>query len=609
MEPRKSGIDEVGDVPWGTHICYINTSRDGKKDFLTIAASFLAEGLQHGEACVWIYSEKITSDFEVRKVLKRHLPNVDDFIACGQLKLISHLNWYLEDNIFNTSRLNKQWLDLLKSAIKSGYEGLRAVGDVTWLENNLFNIFADYEQQIDSIICDLPFLALCLYDNSNFDLFELADVINSHSLTIINEHGKLKLLRNIELLIKCKQLEKSRADYQNLLKLLPDGILIHDSTKIYYCNEAATRIIGVKEIRELADLYPRDLFDNENLNKYDEFIHQILQENISPCYLECQISDKNGVIKDIEVVASRYLYNGVPTVLSVVRDVSHLNKINKLEEDMRKNNELLQATLEYDKMKTEFFSNISHELRTPINVILSALQLMDKFKKSMPQDDRESKCLKVMRQNCYRLLRLVNNLIDITKIDSNDFELELRNCNIVEVVENITQSVANYIKSKGIRLQFDTNTEERIIACDPDQIERIILNLLSNAVKFTSPGGNIWVNVYDLAEKVVITVKDDGIGIPKDKQKYIFYRFQQVENLFNRHHEGSGIGLALVKSLVEKHGGTISVKSEVGQGSEFIIELPVETLSQSECDLKIVSSVTGHNFAERAYIELSDIYA
>jgi two-component system CheB/CheR fusion protein len=253
-------------------------------------------------------------------------------------------------------------------------------------------------------------------------------------------------------------------------------------------------------------------------------------------------------------------------------------------------------------------ANLSHELRTPLNVILTALQLVGTLKNETDQNDYEKKYYKMMKQNCYRLLRLINNLIDITKIDSSFFELNLKDCNIVKLVEDITLSVAGYIESKGIQLQFDTDTEEKIISCDPDQIERIILNLLSNAIKFTPHGGHIWVNVADFEDRIIISVKDSGICIPFDKQKIIFDRFQQVDKSLNRQHEGSGIGLSLVKSLIEKHNGNISVKSGIGIGSEFTIEIPCRTSSDQICDLDIEPGLNEHSFVEKIKVEFADIY-
>ena len=186
------------------------------------------------------------------------------------------------------------------------------------------------------------------------------------------------------------------------------------------------------------------------------------------------------------------------------------------------------------------------------------------------------KNINMEKQNCFRLLRLINNLIDSTKLDSGYFELNMVNCNIVNIIEEITLSVAEYMHSNNLTLIFDTEVEEKIVACDLDKIERIMLNILSNAIKFTKPGGNIFVNISDGEEFITISIEDTGIGIPEEKLSIIFDRFRQVDKSFTRNHEGSGIGLSLVKSLVEMQGGTIFVESKCGQGTKFIIKFPVK---------------------------------
>ena len=312
---------------------------------------------------------------------------------------------------------------------------------------------------------------------------------------------------------------------------------------------------------------------------------------------EKEIQSKNGswyLLKCAPYCTGDKIFEGV--VLSLV-DIT--------------NKKLLDETIVSEKLKTEFFSNLSHELRTPLNIIICTLQLLDKYTIGNDANEKERKFQKysgIMKQNCYRQLRLVNNIIDITKLDAGFFELNLQNCNIVNVVESVTMSVAEYIKTKSIKLVFDTDIEECILSCDPEKIERVILNLLSNSIKFTRPGGSMMVNMYDKGENIIISLKDTGIGIPKDKLDIIFDRFRQVDRSLTRKQEGSGIGLSIVKSLVELHGGTISVKSEYGKGTEFIIVLPVRVLPDTN-DKCGVFEAESQEKIEKIHIEFSDIYS
>jgi signal transduction histidine kinase len=248
-------------------------------------------------------------------------------------------------------------------------------------------------------------------------------------------------------------------------------------------------------------------------------------------------------------------------------------------------------------------------LKTPLNIIFATAQLL-----SLNNSDNEkmnmvviNKYISTIKQNCYRLIRLINNLIDITKIDSGYIEFNPENRNIVEIIENITLSTAQYVESKNRTLIFDTDTEEKIMACDLEKLERIMLNLISNAIKFTSEGDKIEVTLSDKDDFVEISVKDNGIGIPYEKQKIIFERFKQVDPLLCRRHEGSGIGLSLVKALVEIHKGNIHLKSRYKKGSEFIISLPACTIKENDSSKKTDDFIPQNN-VEKIQIEFSDIY-
>lgn len=268
-----------------------------------------------------------------------------------------------------------------------------------------------------------------------------------------------------------------------------------------------------------------------------------------------------------------------------------------------------EKAIELESIKSEFFSNISHEFKTPLNIILATMQVINKnieVKNIISTDEGNlNKYMNSIRQNCYRLLRLVNNIIDISKMDYGYYDIQLGNYNIISVVEDITMSVLEYVNNKGIELIFDTEVEEEIIACDPDKIERIILNLLSNAIKYTKENGKIYVNIGKDNNNIYISVTDNGIGIPKKKLDTIFERYAQVDNKLTRRFNGSGIGLSLVKSLVKMHQGDIYVESKINEGTKFTIRLPIV---QVETRNKKISDLTKSK-VEKCSIEFSDIYS
>ncbi|NOW89242.1 PAS domain S-box-containing protein [Clostridium beijerinckii] len=416
-------------------------------------------------------------------------------------------------------------------------------------------------------------------------------------------------MKNIKLIDELKQtnkkLKKSEVYLSTIFNSVSDAILIHDFNGIIVnVNDTANRLYGYLH-DELIGMSIKDIISKNSPYIYDDILKLINDRKKNkintPVTLEAISIDKNHKEFWVESNSRAIIFNEQKAIIATVRDITE-----------RKNTELKskEEALELEKLRTEFFANISHELRTPLNIILGVIQILrrDLLDKEKPIDKGKIiNNIDIERQNCFRLLRLINNLIDSTKLDAGHFEIDMINCNIVSVVEEITLSVAGYISNNNINLIFDTDVEEKIIACDPDKIERIMLNLLSNCIKFTDDDGSIFVNIFDGEEYITLSVEDTGIGIPEEKVEIIFDRFRQVDKSFTRNYEGSEIGLSLVKSLVEMHDGTISVESKYGVGTKFTIKLPVKVLNKSKEKANISNNII-NTCVEKINIEFSDIY-
>ena len=277
-----------------------------------------------------------------------------------------------------------------------------------------------------------------------------------------------------------------------------------------------------------------------------------------------------------------YLILIIISILRYMHKVNTLDRLvnertNKLRKEMEKNEQLFKKVLSLEQNKNNYFVNLSHELRTPLNVLSSINQLIKEFTKkdNFITPEKLSYYMGIMDRNCSRLLSLINNLIDHTKIENNSYIINKKDEDIVYLVEETVLDMKDYIEEKGLELIFDTDVEEKVIRCDKVDIERCIINLVGNAVKFTPEGGLIEVLLQDLDDKVKIIVKDNGIGISEENQKVIFDRFNQVVDESSEQKGGSGLGLTITKQFITLHNGEIYVESEVGVGSEFIIILPV----------------------------------
>lgn len=367
--------------------------------------------------------------------------------------------------------------------------------------------------------------------------------------------------------------------------------------KFIKVNDQWTNILGWST-EEMLRMSFYDLVHEESIDRYNFYKNNM--NNISDLVdFTDRYLAKDNTYKYL-ILKSKYIQSKEEYIITAKDVTEDVNVRNKLEE--------MKKAIEIESKKNDFFTNISHELKTPINIILGSNQLMElNYKNNNITEENIKKSIKLIKQNSYRLLKLVGNFLDISKMGAGFYEIKPINTNIVSVVENIGQSVEPYMAAKKIEFVFDTETEEEIVACDPDKIERIVLNLLSNAIKYTDENGKIFVNIISKESVVEISVEDTGTGIPKDRVRSIFNRFEQVEPSLVKKREGCGIGLSLTKHLVEMHGGEIWVESKVGKGSKFIFTIPKQLVKNKTDDaMDILDESTR---VDKCRIEFSDIYS
>lgn len=274
-----------------------------------------------------------------------------------------------------------------------------------------------------------------------------------------------------------------------------------------------------------------------------------------------------------------YIFNYVKILKHLVnKKTMHLK--NQLEENKR----LSQKLIEYEKFKNNYFVNLSHELRTPINVVNSTVQLINLLNSNEGiTKEKLNSYMNIISKSCNNLLKIINDIIDSSKIESGKYKITKKNNDIVYLVEEASLTMSKFIEEKGLQLIIDPDMEEKVISCDEIEIERCVINLLGNAVKFTEEGGEIRVYIKEVEGNIEIIVEDTGVGIAKEDQEFIFKRFGQAEGAEVTKVSSSGIGLTLVKYIVELHGGYVKLESEINKGSRFIIGLPdtVENIEEN----------------------------
>lgn len=410
------------------------------------------------------------------------------------------------------------------------------------------------------------------------------DTLVDIKVQMSKDYGEIYVVQidnNEEMINLRKEIDEKRTLFDIITEKSGDLISIVDKDlNIKYINDEAYKALGYAE-NEMMGCKVTNFLVGNNFTITDKNIFQ-----------ELQIKCKNGNIIETETLGTPINDGGW---LLVSRNITYRNQVKLLKEE-NENIKLQQ------QLRDDFFTNLSHELKTPLNIFNAIIQVLDLNANKSEKDFRMvyKKYNNGLKTNYYRMLRMITNLIDLTKFDSKSQQANFNNYDIVKLCEDITSSVITYAEQKNINITFDTNEEEHIVKCDGECMERIMLNLLSNAIKYTPRGGEIFVNL-DLSDAYVyIKVKDNGIGIPKEKLNSIFEKFVRIDETLSRENEGSGIGLSIVKSLVDMLNGNIYIESKVNEGSEFTIEIPNVRFAEDVKDYDVRE--------ENITLELSDIY-
>lgn len=387
------------------------------------------------------------------------------------------------------------------------------------------------------------------------------------------------------------QIENIKNDFENL-EVKNDSInLSYKDKKLQFY----FFIPGYSDIQKIEYEYrlygvDKDWISSGNRNyvsytnlKHGKYVFEVRGRNSSGIW-----SDPTSIVINVETPPWKtplayiiYVLIGISIVYLVYNRVKLLDKLVQqrtieLNKKLDENNELYSKLLKYEKHKNNYFANLSHELKTPLNVVISIQNLigsLNKKKENIPKEKLDY-YVDTMGRNCSRLSNLIDNIIYTSKIELGNYKLNIKENDIVYIVEDSVLSMKEYVENKSIELIIDTTVEEKFIECDEYEIRRSIINIMSNAIKFTGNNGNIEVHIIDLTEYIKISIKDSGIGIEEKHQESIFNRFDQNYKYSSEEHGGKGLGLTLTRQLVELHNGCIFVESELGKGSEFVILLP-----------------------------------
>lgn len=368
----------------------------------------------------------------------------------------------------------------------------------------------------------------------------------------------------------------AESNYRILTESISSAIIVvNGEYKVFFSNTAAQRLFRVSGEEFLNMPFFETILPEHYRQSLCDEVDSIKKPSRGTLHgqtRQIEAMDRDGRVFPVELsfslspLASGYACTFVIHDITERVNQQQKQKLVAQAEELQRKNRLL----------TDFFTNISHEFKTPLTLILNTIELSEMRIKAVEfNKEKYLKNLSVMRQNANRLLRLIVNLLDVTKIDAGFMQLYYQMIDLPQWMEKLVQSVEDFATQRGIEVMFHDESEIQFFHTDGDKLDRIMLNLLSNAIKHTGRGGHIGITLSDSADKLLIAIQDNGEGIPENKQNEIFNRFHQVNTSLTRSSEGSGIGLALTKALVDLLHGRIWFTSKPGEGTTFFVELPV----------------------------------
>ncbi len=473
---QKFGMDFVGDIPWGTHLCQFYET---KRDLSDILVPYFAEGLRSNEACMWITSEPLGVE-EATAALKKAVPDIDRFIKSRQLIILPYTEWYFKGGTFDADRVLQGWIEKEKEALNRGFEGLRLTGNTFWIERGLWNYFADYEEVINNVLGAHRIIAVCTYSLRNCNGSNVIDVLRNHGGTIIRKGATWSVVEDVVVRKEAEvALQEAHKEMQSL-------------------NEAH------EEVRSL----------NEALQSTKEELMHYSQ------HLEELIAERTSQLRGVERLA------GIGETAAM----------------------------------------IGHDLRNPLQGLHYIVDLQKlRFERVPPEkrgaDDwkNEEKLFDRISEQIFYMDKIVADLQDYARPIAPERE-------VVAVSALIKDVLASLPYTDDVKIVSDVSDLE--VTVDPHLVHRAFANLILNALQAMPEGGTLTINASASDHAVAISVRDTGVGIPEEMEDKLF------SPLITGKAKGTGLGLAVVKRIVDAHGGTITFESQEGKGTTFTVTLP-----------------------------------
>jgi C4-dicarboxylate-specific signal transduction histidine kinase len=599
-EMRKTGVDAVGDMPWGTHFCLFYET---KADLLDTLVAYCKAGLESQEFCLWVVAEPLGVE-DARRALKRDVPDLDQYLADQSIEIVAARDWYLQDGAFDLNRVISGWNEKLARASARGYAGVRVTGDTAWLEKKDWNDFCEYEESLNQAIAGQRLAVLCTYPLAACGAAEILDVVRTHQFAVTKRRGSWDV-------IETAGHKQAKAEIKRLNEELEQRVLERTS-QLTAVNEELTREVLQRQLAEeslqrseayLAEaqrlsrtgsfgwkpstgqiVWSEETFrifqyDRSTKPTVELVLQRLHPEDPAPAQQTIERASQEG--KDFDLEHRLLMPDGA---------VKHIHVVAHAERDESGDLELVGAVMDVTERKCaeealheaqsnlarvsrvttmgELTASLAHEVNQPIAAaVTNANTCLRWLTRDQPDvEEARAAAMRIVKDGT-RAAEIIKRIRLLFKKGTPERELVDVNEVIREMTVLLRSEAARYVVS--IRTELAAGLPQ--VMADRVQLQQVLMNLMINsidAMKGTIGGGELTIKSEVGDAGLLISVSDTGVGLPPEQAEHIFMAF------FTTKDNGTGMGLPISRSIIESHGGRLWIAENSGRGATFQFTLP-----------------------------------